>query len=84
MAEQAEQERDALAAGLRALAWLNEHADQVHMGLDGTPRCLPCSRFTAALLRGDRAEDARGLRCQPAQDAQEQTDVAFRIARDLA
>ncbi len=72
-------ERQVLHDGLVALRWLSGHADQVHAGLDGGQRCVPCGRFVAAILRGAQPQAAVSLRCDEAQAYQACVDAAYRV-----
>lgn len=58
--------------GFRALMWLQQHGNEV-------ARCRECSRFAAALLRGQGPEQSTHLCCGVAQAMQVQVDDAIEV-----
>lgn len=72
-----------MAQGWLALAKLDEHADRATGPLRSSDAfwCGPCSKFTAALLRGTPPAEALGLRCPDAQEWQRRVDAAIELAK---
>lgn len=73
-----------LARGLDALRWLDGHADTtVHADFTASERCLPCCKFTVALLRGQLPAEAEHLRCAEAQDRLRLVRDAYELVPDV-
>lgn len=78
------EQRDILAAGIRALRMLDRHSLHAGGPLFDPSYCPGCSKYGAALLRGHQPAEVRPLACGSAQGWMAEIDAALELTDALS